>query len=101
MLLKEVWYGPGSPTPPPALQRCCAPFVPPASHVPQRGEWTEEQLMADSSAFHVRLLPMVEGSAWTSERGSAAEAQEAPRQAEPGATVQAGGDGAAHDATEL
>lgn len=92
--------GQGLPTAPPVLQRCCAPLVPPP-HVPQRGEWTEEQLMADSSAFHVRLLPMVEGSAWTSERGSAAEAQEALGQAEPGATVQAGGDGAAHDATEL
>lgn len=57
--------------------------------------------MADGGAFHVRLQPMVEGSTWTSEQGAAPGAQPAAQQAEPGGATQAGGDGAAHDATEL
>ncbi|KAL4451213.1 hypothetical protein ABPG77_009285 [Micractinium sp. CCAP 211/92] len=40
----------------PDLDREAAEFTAAVDRV-QRGEWTEEQLMADSSAFHVRLLP--------------------------------------------
>ncbi|KAL4857496.1 UDP-glucose:glycoprotein glucosyltransferase [Chlorella vulgaris] len=36
----------------------------------QRGEMSRPELMADTSLFHVRLTPMVEGSTWTSDSGS-------------------------------
>ncbi|KAL4422940.1 hypothetical protein ABPG75_009137 [Micractinium tetrahymenae] len=84
----------------PDLDREAVEFTAAVDRV-QHGEWGEEQLMANGSAFHVRLQPMVEGSTWTSEQGVAAEADAAPWQAEPGPAAQAGGSGAAHDATEL
>lgn len=63
--------------------------------LPQRGEWSEAQLLADTTAFRVRLAPMVEGTVWTSDQ----EGGGAP----PGGSSAGagGGGGAAHDPTEL
>lgn len=76
----------------------CVPIPPPPrAPPPQRGEWSEAQLLADTSAFHVRLAPMVEGSVWTSDQGDAAPAAGAPPEGSDGSS----GGGAAHDPSEL
>ena len=84
----------------------------------QSGEWSEEQLLADQSLFHVRLAPMVEGSIWTNAAGDVAGAAAAPAAQPPTNDGDGGGESAseddapaeeqqgvkeeaAHDATEL
>ena len=81
----------------------------------QSGEWSEEQLLADQSLFHVRLAPMVEGSIWTSAAGDVAGAApaaqpptsdgdgggESASEDDAPAEEQQGVEEAAHDATEL
>ena len=76
----------------------------------QRGEMSEAALLADTSAFHVRLTPMVEGSTWTSDGGSSSSSSAGSSPPSAAGTSQAGdggssgsggGAGAAHDATEL
>ena len=52
---------------------------------------SEAALMADRSLFHVRLTPMVEGAAWTSDQAGKRAGQAAG----------GGGDGGGHDASEL
>ena len=98
-------------TPPVPLPHCPIPTL--ALPAPQRGEWSEEQLLADTSSFHVRLTPMVEGSTWTSDQGTSGqdsasgEADQGSGDAGSGGLEGSGGDGddaaaeAAHDATEL
>ena len=67
----------------------------------QRGEMSEAALLADTSAFHVRLTPMVEGSTWTSDSGSSSSSAGSSPSSAAGTSPAEDGGSAAHDATEL